>query len=239
MIPDIYYIFNKKDYFNYFFITVFTYILIKNTAVFTLSSLVPIIVTCLVLYILLKNKTTTEFSKLDNLNNKLKKIQIYKYPYLDTDMFIIECIDKLYSLSYINRLKFNIVLECTNRFFRYHSMFQNKNLKPSDLYTSAKDNSKRVLNALKSFVIDIDKYPYLEDDRIVSKDKFITDNNNIYACSQMMENRFSTYLTEMEKKINDNWEKGNINVYSSPIYPDDEEGITESDILHSSKYSVY
>jgi len=118
-------------------------------------------------------------------------------------------------------------------------MFQNKNLKPHDLYTSAKDNSKRVLNALKSFVIDIDKYPYLEDDRIISKDKFITDNNSIYKCSQMMENKFSMYLTEMEKQINDNWEKGNVNIYSSPIYPDDEEGITESDILYSSKYSVY
>ncbi len=74
---------------------------------------------------------------------------------------------------------------------------------------------------------------------IISKDKFITDNNSIYKCSQMMENKFSMYLTEMEKQINDNWEKGDVNIYSSPIYPDDEEGITESDILYSSKYSVY
>ena len=43
----------------------------------------------------------------------------------------------------------------------------------------------------------------------------------------------------MEKKNNDKWEKGDINVYSQPIYPDDEEGFTKSDILHSSKYSVY
>ena len=43
----------------------------------------------------------------------------------------------------------------------------------------------------------------------------------------------------MEKKSNDKWQKGDINIYSTPIYPDDEEGFTESDILHSSKYSMY
>ena len=43
----------------------------------------------------------------------------------------------------------------------------------------------------------------------------------------------------MEKKNNDEWEKGDINIYSQPIYPDDEEEFAKSDILHSSKYSVY
>ena len=173
------------------------------------------------------------------LNDKLKKIQLYKYPYLDADIYIVECINKLYSLTYINRLKFNTILECTNRFFKYYEMYKNRNLKPHNLYISAKDNSKRVLNALKSFVIDIDKYPYLDSDRNISKDKFITDNNFIYECGKQLERRFSIYLTEMEKKNNDKWEKGDINVYSQPIYPDDEEGFTKSDILHSSKYSVY
>ena len=239
MITDIYYIFTKKDYFNYFFLTIFIYIFLQKTLIFSLRSLVPLIVTGLIIYFLIKNKTSKEFSDLDKQNNKLKKIQLYKYPYLDTDLFVVECINKLYSLTYINRLKFNTILECTNRFFKYYKMYQHTNLKPDNLYTSAKDNSKRVLNALKSFVIDIDKYPYLESDRNISKTKFITNNNYIYECGKQLESRFSIYLTEMEKKSNDKWQKGDINIYSSPIYPDDEEGFTESDILHSSKYSVY
>ena len=235
MITDIYYIFTKKDYFNYFFLTIFIYIFLQKTLIFSLRSLVPLIVTGLIIYFLIKNKTSKEFSDLDKQNNKLKKIQLYKYPYLDTDLFVVECINKLYSLTYINRLKFNTILECTNRFFKYYKMYQHTNLKPDNLYTSAKDNSKRVLNALKSFVIDIDKYPYLESDRNISKTKFITNNNYIYECGKQLESRFSIYLTEMEKKSNDKWQKGDINIYSTPIYPDDEEGFTESDILHSSK----
>ena len=239
MLPDIYYIFNKKDYFNYFFLTVFLYIFLQKTLVFNLRSLVPLIVTGSVIYFLIKDKTAKEFSKLDKQNDKLKKIQLYKYPYLDADIYIVECINKLYSLTYINRLKFNTILECTNRFFKYYNMYKNRNLKPHNLYTSAKDNSKRVLNALKSFVIDIDKYPFIESDRNIAKHKFITDNNYIYECGKQLESRFSIYLTEMEKKNNDEWEKGDVNIYSQPIYPDDEEGFTKSDILHSSKYSVY
>ena len=175
MLTDIYYIFNKKDYFNYFFLTIFIYIFLQRTLVFNLQSLVPIIVTVAIIYFLSKNNTAKEFSDLDKHN----------------------------------------------------------------VYISAKDNSQRVLNALKSFVIDIDKYPYLDSDRNISKDKFITDNNFIYECGKQLERRFSIYLTEMEKKNNDKWEKGDINVYSQPIYTDDEEGFTKSDILHSSKYSVY
>ena len=86
MLTDIYYIFNKKDYFNYFFLTIFIYIFLQRTLVFNLQSLVPIIVTVAIIYFLIKNKTAKEFSDLDKQNDKLKKIQLYKYPYLDADI---------------------------------------------------------------------------------------------------------------------------------------------------------
>lgn len=239
MLTDIYFLFNKKDYFNYFFVSIFLYLILSKTLIFSLINLVPLLVTATIIYFLIKRKTALEFSKLENQNKKLKKIQIYKYKYLDKDLEIIECINKLHSLSSINRLKFMTIMDCTNRFFRYYNMFMQTNLKPHNLYESAKDNSKRVLNALKSFVIDINKYPYLESDRIISNNKFITDNNFIHECSDKIRNRFSIYLTEMEQKNNSDWEKGNINIYSQPINPDEEDGIANSDILHSSKYSVY
>jgi len=239
MLTDIYFLFNKKDYFNYFFITIFLYIILSKTLIFSLLNLGPILITMGIIYFLINRKTALEFSKLENQNKKLKKIQIYKYRYLDKDLEIIECINKLYSLSDINRLKFMTIMECTNNFFKYYNMFMQTNLKPTNLYTSAKDNSKRVLNALKSFVIDINKYPYLESDRIISDDKFITENNFIHECSKKIKIRFSIYLTEMEQKNNSDWEKGNINIYSHPINPDEEDGIVTSDILYSNKYSVF
>ena len=38
----------------------------------------------------------------------------------------------------------------------YYEMSKAKNLKPSDLYTHAYDNSKRAINTLLSFVIELD-----------------------------------------------------------------------------------
>ena len=171
-------------------------------------------------------------------NNKLRNIQLDKYPYLKEDIHIIDCIDKLQNLSLINRLKFNTILNCLDKFFRYYTMSKQYNLKPNDIYYSAKDNSKRALNALKSFVIENNKYPYFNNDRVISKDKFLSENNNITACRDVLKTRLSLYLNEMERKINDDWDKGNINVYSSPIYQDDEDGYVESKGL-SKLYNIY
>ena len=239
MITDIYYSFNKKDYFNYFFLTVGLYILLQKSLIFNLESLVPIIITLGIVYFLTKRKTILEFAKMENQNNKLKKIQIDKYPFLNKDIYVIDCINKLHSLSSINRLKFKTILDSVNNFFKYYNMHKHKNLRPYDLYVSAKDNSKRALNALKSFVTDINKYPYLEKDRNISRDRFLTDNNFIYKCSIELEKRFSIYLTEMEIKNNSDWNKGDINIYSKPIYPDEENAIVNSDVLHSNNYSMY
>ena len=80
MLTDIYYIFNKKDYFNYFFLTIFIYIFLQRTLVFNLQSLVPIIVTVAIIYFLIKNKTAKEFSDFitDKLTHKTEIIPIKK-----------------------------------------------------------------------------------------------------------------------------------------------------------------
>tara|TARA_B110000208_G_C11655781_1_gene389739 strand:- start:351 stop:707 length:357 start_codon:yes stop_codon:yes gene_type:complete len=118
-------------------------------------------------------------------------------------------------------------------------MSMNLNLRPTDLYVSAKDNSNRALNALKSFVIDINKYPYLDSDRNISDSDFISDNNNIYNCRELIKSRLSIYLTEMEQKLNSDWDSGDVNIYSKPVYVDDPDGIAQSDILHSDLYDLY
>ena len=74
--------------------------------------------------------------------------------------------------------------------------------------------------------------------RVISTDKYLTENNNIVKCRNILKNRLGLYLNEMERNINDDWDKGNINIYSSPIYPDDEDGVVETKGL-SKLYNIY
>ncbi len=238
MLQEIYFSFSRIDYVYYMFLFVLIFSFIKKSDIINIQNVISLIITLFIAYLLLINKVSNDYSKMEYQNNKLRNIQIDKYPYLKEDIHIIDCIDKLQNLSLINRLKFNTMLNCLDKFFRYYTMSKQYNLKPNDIYYSAKDNSKRALNALKSFVIENNKYPYFNNDRVISKDKFLSENNNITACRDVLKNRLSLYLNEMERKINDDWDKGNINVYSSPIYQDDEEGYVESKGL-SKLYNIY
>ncbi len=238
MLSDINFVFSKLDYVYYMFIIFILFSFLNNSQIFNNSNVISVGLTGVIIYFLLNKKITNDYSRMEFINNKLKNIQIDKYPYLKEDVHIIDCIDKLQSLSLINRLKFNNILICLNKFFRYYQLSKQRNLRPNDIYYSAKNNSKRALNALKSFVIENNKYPYLEDDRVISTDKYLTENNNIVKCRNILKNRLGLYLNEMERNINDEWDKGNINIYSSPIYPDDEDGIVETKGL-SKLYNIY
>ena len=239
MIKDIIYSFNRSDYFYYVFTTLIIFIIVNKSGLVTIHNILAVLVTMGISYGLIHKKVLNDLSDMHRQNKKLKQVQISKYPYLKNDIHIIECIHKLQGLSYINRLKFNSILENINRFFKYYEMSMNLNLRPTDLYVSAKDNSNRALNALKSFVIDINKYPYLDSDRNISENDFISDNNNIYNCRELIKSRLSIYLTEMEQKINSDWDSGDVNIYSKPVYVDDPDGIARSDILHSDLYDLY
>ena len=238
MLQEIYFSFSRIDYVYYMFLFVLIFSFIKKSDIINTQNVISLIITIFITYLLLTSKVSNDYSKMEYQNNKLRNIQIDKYPYLKEDIHIIDCIDKLQNLSLINRLKFNTILNCLDKFFRYYTMSKQYNLKPNDIYYSAKDNSKRALNALKSFVIENNKYPYFNNDRVISKDKFLSENNNITACRDVLKTRLSLYLNEMERKINDDWDKGNINVYSSPIYQDDEDGYVESKGL-SKLYNIY
>lgn len=239
MLKDIIYSFNKLDYYYYFFITLLVFILLHNSNIFNSNNIVNVIITLAIIYFLIKKKILNDYSVMQSHNNKLKQIQIHKYPFIKQDIYIVDCIYKLLNLSYINRLVFNDILDYTNRFFRYYHLSKNTNLKPSNIYHSAKDHSIRVLNSIKSMNITLKNYPYLESNRTITNNKIIQDNSNIENCLNIFENRFSIYLTEMEYNINSDWTKGDINIYSEPIYPDDPEKHNLTDILNSDKYNLF
>lgn len=238
MLHDIYFSFSKIDYVYYMFICISVFSFLRHSDVFNTNNIISLTLTGIIVYFLLNKKIGQDYSNMEYLNNKLRNIQIDKYPYLKEDIYIIDCIDQLQSLSKINRLKFNTILVCLDKFFKYYKMSKQYNLRPNDIYHNAKDNSKRALNALKSFVIENNKYPYFDTDRVITTDKFLSENNNITRCQEILKNRLGLYLNEMERKINEDWDKGKINIYSCPIYPDDEDPNEEATGL-SKQYNIY
>ncbi len=221
MIKDIIYTFNKSDYFYYIFTYITLFIIINKMNIMTMNNFISMIFTFMIMYVILTNKISRDMTDMDIQNNKLEQIQIFKYPFLKQDIYIIDCIHKLQSLSLLNRIKFNTMLEHLNKFFECYTMSKNINLRPSDLYFNARDHSINVINILKSFVIDLNRYPYIESDRNISLDKVVTDNNSIYKCREVIKLRLSIYLNEIEQKINNDWNNDNVNIYSHPIYADD------------------
>ena len=86
--------------------------------------------------------------------------------------------------------------------------------------------------------IELKNYGYLINDREISTEKNITINNNFESSIEDIRKRFSLFLTEIEKRINKDWFKGEINIYSKPIYPDDVKNVSSSDILYSDKFNL-
>lgn len=239
MIKDVMYAFNKRDYFNYFFLSVVLYIFFDKINVITNANILTILLTGAILYFLINKKILRDYSKMQKYNDKLKIINVSRYKFITKDVYIVDCIIKLDNLSRINRVKFNKFLNYTNKFFMYYRMSKAKNLIPSDIYQAAYDNSTRAINTLLSFVVDINEYAFLDNDRQISNDDVILVNNNIDSCIKTIKDRFNIFLTEIEKKINNDWkDEEKINIFSKPIYPDDITNNVETDVLFSNKFNI-
>lgn len=235
MIKEILYSFNKRDYFTYFFIFIALFIFINKTNIINKDNILHIVVTIIIIYFLINQKVRNDYSQMEIQNNKLKFINIDKYKYIKEDVYIIDCIVQLKELSNINRVKFNDFMEYMNKFFKYYFTSETKQLKPHEIYKSAKDYSIKALNTLQSFNLELKAYNYLEDNRKIGN-TLTTFNINKYI--EILKERFNMYLTRIEKNINEKWLEGDINNFSSPIYSDDIENI-ESDILFSNKIDIY
>lgn len=235
MIKEILYSFNKRDYFYYFFISIILFIFISKTNIINSENILHIGITFILLYFFINRKVNSDYSAMELENNKLKVINIDKYKYLREDVYVVDCIVKLKKLSNINRVKFNDFMEYINNFFKYYFTSHTKQLKPHEIYNTAKDYSYKALNTLHSFNIELENYNYLEEDRKISD---INKSFDIDKYINILKTRFNIYLTKIERKINNKWLEGDINIFSSPIYSDDIEN-SASDILYSNKIDIY
>lgn len=233
MIDSILYSFNKQDYFKYVFFMILLFISLLHINIFNINNIIPFVITFIIMYIAIKFKVKNEYNKMHRANELLKYVQINKYPNLNVDSTVLKCIYELKYLSYKSRIKFISFIKSVDNFFNMYNISKRRNLRPTDIYDSAKSNAIKSLNILKQFAIDIDKYPYLDKDRTISNKNYT--DTDIHTCREILKNRFSVYLTMIEQNINKDWYDGDVNIYTVPVYNDDPEPFKSN----SNTYDLY
>jgi hypothetical protein len=176
---------------------------------------------------------------MEQINNNLLTVNIDKYKNLAQDIDVINCIVKLTDLVKINRVKFNSFVKHVDNFFLlYKQSFCNDNSR-HHIYQIAKNEAKDALNDITSFYIDIPSYRVSSDNKSVSATHIISQNQHLNGCIDSFKNIFSKYLNEMENNINADWLKGEININSMPIYPDEPDASIFGDPMFSKHYNIY
>ena len=232
MINRIKYSFNKLDYLYYLFIGIFIFSYLNNSQIININNIISVIITFFILYFLIYLKTKDSYNKMNHQYKSLSAIDLNKYKYVGDDPYVVNCLNKLKNLSTFNRIKFNDFMNNLNKFFLYYNISKNRHLRPNDNYEKAYEHGKQVLNILSSFSVDLNNYNFLKNDREFSN-KYVLENINLPKCIEKIKIRMSIYLSEMIFNINKEWSKGNINIYSKPIYPDD----PDINVLDSNQYS--
>jgi hypothetical protein len=198
------------------------------------ENLIILIPTLFIIWILLSRKRDKSFASMQEQNDKLISINIDLYPNLNKDIEVINILLSLKDLVIVNRLKFTEAIKKADSFFNMYDFVFTEPVNKKHFYDLAISESKASLNALMSFSIDLDSLPKLEFNGLVS----VTDDmlkNGIEA----LKKRFQLFINKMEVAINKKWLEGDINIYTSPVYPDEIEPSILGDSQYSSHYNLY
>ena len=221
------YAFQKKESFYLLFLVILIYILTSKSS-FSFNQIVFLFPAAIVGYIYYTRTVDKNFTSMHIQNEKLKKIDVDAYPYLQEDIEVIDLLIQLEDLFYINRLQYIEVFKRLNRFYQISSDFKNTSkdtaTRPTDLYQMAKESSKMAFNALLSFAIQVDS---------------VSERRRIERAVEGLQRRCQLALNEMETSIQEKWNHGEINVNSQPIYPDEPEPSVLSDVQYSRHYNIY
>lgn len=239
MLKDIIISFNKLDYFKYLILFIIIFITFRQFEIINSANIYSILFTMMLMYYFLNQKILYDFSKMEQINNNLLSVNIDKYKNLAQDIDVINCIVKLTDLVKINRVKFNSFVKHVDNFFLlYKKSFCNQDSR-YHIYQLAKYEAKGALNDLLSFNIDIPSYRASNINLKTLSTEIISYHPHLNECINSFKDIFSKYLNEMENDINNEWLKGNINVGSMPIYPDEPDASVFGDIMYSKHYDIY
>jgi hypothetical protein len=218
--------FQKKESFILLMVVIVVYLLTIHTS-FSYRHIVFSIPAVIVGYLYYTRTVDTNYAAMNIQNEKLNKIDIASYPFLQEDIEVIDTLIQLEPLFYVNRLQYMEVYKRLNRFFQiYKELMNSKHIvsRPTDLYQMAKESSTMAFNALLSFTIQVDS---------------VIERRNIERTIDELKKRCQLFLNEMETKIQSDWNEGEINIHSQPIYPDEASPSVLSDIQFSANYNIY
>lgn len=239
MYRELLYAFDKYDYFKYLAITILLFIVLQNFSIVNSSNVIAVVLTAFIVKMLLDKKIFNEFSKMENINTNLVRVNIDKYKNIAQEIDVINNIVSLSPLAKKNRIKFNSLIKHIDNFFYIYRISKNINANNAELYGLAKDEARESLNILLSFYIDTEVYPRVVRDRTYNGNEVIAESANIDDGLDRLKNIFTKYLNEMELSINKQWNSGDINIYSKPIYPDAPDSSIIGDIKYNNHFSIY
>jgi hypothetical protein len=166
--------------------------------------------------------------KNENIENNFNKYSIIyknfdydKYPNIKNDSEIILILSDLKELFVINKIEFRNLLENIDLFLNVYNRLNSNNPHKDQLYSSLYMHSQNILNILNSFSVNFNySNLYINDTEIDTK--IINPNIKHFKLNILkIRNWLSKKLTYTENINNNKWFNKEINMYSSPIYPDD------------------
>lgn len=184
------------------------------------------ITVCYLLYNFIMNKKIHENKK----NAELKNIEeLRKYKILSKYNDIVLFVNESSYLQDINKISYTKLLFMLNKFFILYEQLLNINLNDKILYDNLLYISKEILNILNSFGTKLSLFSSPNNSGSL---------NNMPNIEKLLNNLkiiLSKYLQKIYIKINSKWNLSDIDINTSPVYPDDIPGRTEN----NDNYNVY
>ena len=235
MIKDFQYYYNKNSFFYYIFLSIIIFIYLRNSGLINYDNIISIIITGFLMYLILSYHNSKKENSYQIMSSIYRNFDYDKYPNIKQDQEIIIILTSIKGLYDINPVEFRVLLRTINEFlYEYKRAFET-NIYRDTSYSRIKNLATDILNILNSFSVNL-KYKNLEINDLDIDTKLIQTSINSYPQDLLdMQNWLSKKLTSVESIINDKWLNGKININSSPIYPDDLDGIE----YKSDNYNIY
>ena len=235
MFKEFQYYYNKHNIFQVVFLTLGIFIYTKNSRIINYENIIPLLVTCIIMYILLNIYNI----KSQNLNRKMaviyKNFNYDDYPDIKRDQDIILILSNIKGLYDINPIEFRVLLRTINEFLYEFERARTINIYKDTVYSKLRDLYSKIMNILNSFSVNINYTNSEINDMEIDTRIIKTSVENYPESITEMQIWLSRKLTEIEIDINNKWLNGKININSIPIYPDDINGIE----YKTNNYNVY
>jgi hypothetical protein len=230
---NINYTFDNIDYVKTIIVFFFIFGFINSYETISSTNIIALIIAGILTWYFIQNKVSNRLDDYQRLENQVGDLGLDRFPYLKTDIIIVNSLFNVLYLNRISRIDFYNVLKHLDHFFLCVSQSQNTNLDSTSLYEIGRHDLFLALNELTAFVPKLRPKLTLES----TESNFEYDEDTLYTKLMQtiaeIRNRSQIYLDKMETKSNKKWINGDVNVYTRPIYPGNPEASNLTDFDHN------